>query len=494
MHRTGATIIAALTIAWSATAGAAEIARPLSLKEALAVALEKNPKLLVERYNPAINTAELRKAEALYATHLTLDASLQYARSANPLNGNGTSATQVGVNPGIYRLLSSGGTLGFLFDNAYTSSDTSAPGVYWGSDLTVTLSQPLLKNFGRESTESSVGVALYARDGSLEHYQVTLFDLVAQVRTEYFKLFSLREDVSARTTSLELARKILSETQSRVKAGVLPAMEILNAEYGVATRERERIASERLLHDQEDLLRLLLSLPDKGEIIPTDPLPVTPLPVDTDRAVDLARTVRPEFAQLRSSIRSLELQQRVAESRTQPDLNLTAAAALTGAGTAYNRNLERLGSSSYPRWSVGVQFDYPLGNQSAEQDAVKSRLRVEQEKAQLKLLEETVRNEVSSTVRGVEVGFKQLDVADRGVSYAQERLKAFTKKYEVGLATTKDLLDVENDLASARSARILAQTNYAAAVTQYWRATGEILQRSGITLTADNAASPPQVK
>jgi outer membrane protein TolC len=88
--------------------------------------------------------------------------------------------------------------------------------------------------------------------------------------------------------------------------------------------------------------------------------------------------------------------------------------------------------------------------------------------------------DTKAAIRGVATGYKQIEVTERGRSYAEERLKAFIRKNEVGLATTKDVLDVENDLASARNNFISAIVVYNNALTQLWQVTGELLEREGI--------------
>ena len=168
-------------------------------------------------------------------------------------------------------------------------------------------------------------------------------------------------------------------------------------------------------------------------------------------------------------------------------MNLVSSVALTGIDKDYDRNNERLGSFDYPAWSVGLQFDYPLGNQAAESDYVKSRLKVEQAKVQLENLKSSIENEVKIAIRGVTSSYKQLDVADRGRLFADERVKAYMKKSEVGLATTKDLLDVENDLVAARTNQIKAEALYAISLNQYWKSTGELLEREGILIDSSRS-------
>jgi outer membrane protein TolC len=146
-----------------------------------------------------------------------------------------------------------------------------------------------------------------------------------------------------------------------------------------------------------------------------------------------------------------------------------------------------MASFDYPAWSVGLNFSYPLGNDAAENDYRRSRLKTEQTALQIRSLEEGAANEVQAAIRGVTTGYKQIEVADRGRSFAEERLRAFIRKNEVGLATTKDVLDVENDLATAKSNQISAVVGYNNAITRLWQVTGELLEREGIQIIENDA-------
>ena len=136
-----------------------------------------------------------------------------------------------------------------------------------------------------------------------------------------------------------------------------------------------------------------------------------------------------------------------------------------------------------------MTFTYPLGNTSAQNDYVRSRLKTDQLRTQIRGQEEIIVNEVRSAIRAVQAGYKQIDVTSRGSAYAEEVLKAYIKKNEVGLATTKDVFDVQNNLVAAKGAQILAKAGYDAALTQFWKSTGEILEREGITVDGSQADS-----
>ena len=488
--KTVAILLAAAFFDCSGIASAQQDPLNLSLKDAIKRAVEKNLDVKVELYNPAMAEADIRRNLGIYDTLLNLQADYTHSTTlpaSTVFSGTDVNRQQTTqFNAGASQLIQTGGSVGLAFNNTWNSSNASRVGTipnYYQSDLTLSFSQPLLKNFGREATELGINVARFTKEGSLDRFKTRLSDTVAQVRNEYFKLYSLREDLEVKKTSLALAQKILSDTKGQVNAGVLPAMEILNAEFGTATREKDIIDAERALKDEMDLIRHLLQLNSGNEIIPADLPTREEYPVVEEEALARALAERPELLSQRANVKTSDLQMRVTRNRTRPDLSLNASAALTGLDEHYNRDIEKIGSGDYPVWGIGLQFSYPLGNRAAENDYIRSKLALEQARTQLQSLESSIANEVRSAIRAIQSSYKQLEVTDRGRAFAEERLNAFIKKNKVGLATTKDVLDVENDLVAAKNNQIKALADYNNAITQFWRSTAEILDKEGIKIT-----------
>lgn len=467
----------------------------LTLKDAIRMAVERNLEVRAELYNPAMGEADIRLNRGIYDPLLTLSADYQESTTQPAsifLSGARISRQKnLSANAGISQLVPTGGTIGLFFDNLWNrnNSDISRGFLdeYWQTDLAISYSQPLLKNFGKEATELGIAVAVNSKTASLDQFRSRLIDVVTRTRTAYFLLYSLRENLEAKKTALTLANKILDDTRGRVKAGVLPAMETLNAEFGVSTREKERIDAEKLLQDQMDAMRVLLQTGGTSELVPVDQPAREDYPVDEAAAIRRALAERPDLKAQKLNIQTLDLQTRVAHNRTLPDLTFSASAALTGLGRDYSRDLDNVSSGDYPVWGLGLHFTYPLGNREAQNDFIKSRLKTEQARIQLKNLEDNVRTEVSTAIRGIRANFLQLEVADRGLAYAEERMRAYIKKNEVGLATTKEVVDVQNDLVAAQANRIRAQAEYNIALAQFWKVTGETLEHEGITFSGKEA-------
>lgn len=473
------------------TAYASDAPLSLTLNDAIRMAAEKNLDVRAELYNPAQYEADINRNRAIYDPLLTLQT--RYADSTiATVSSGGVESQTLDLNSSISQLFWTGGTAAITFNNGYnngnvySNSNIVTPSKSWQTGLGASISQPLLKNVGREATEIAINVSRSSKFASLERFNSLLLSTVAQVRTEYYKLYSLREERGVRKVSLELARKILSDTKARVNAGVLPAMEVLNAEFGAVTREKELIDAERAVIDQVDVLRLLLQMDVGGDLQTVDLPSRDYFSAIESEAIQKALN-RPDIREQKRNLELYELQTRNYHQKIRPDLTLTASAQLTGLDNAYHRNMDKVLTFGYPVWMVGLEFKYPLGNGAAENDYRRSRLKTEQTSLQLRSLEESSIKEVKAAIRGIAVGYKQIEVADRGTKFAEERLRAFIRKNEVGLATTKDVLDVERDLAVSKSDQIKAVVEYANALTAFWQVTGELLEREGVRVVEGDA-------
>jgi outer membrane protein len=457
----------------------------LTLNDAIRLAFQRNLDVKVELYNPAMGEADIRRSQGIYDPLVSAGVSYERTNSPNTITFTPFVIDQFIANAGITQLLPTGGTVGAQTNSSWVSNSTS----YASSDLRLTISQPLLRNFGRYNTELNIAVAKANKEGSLDRFRAKLSDTVAQVRSDYFKLYNLREDLAVKRTSLALANRILEETKGRVKAGVLPAMEILSAEFGSAQREKAVIDAERAVRDQADVLRQSLQLDPSREIVIVDQPYKESYPVVEEEALAQALLSRPELAAQRMIIKANDLQRRAARNKTLPDLTVNATVGSAGIASTYVRSLGKTVAVEDPVWGIGLQFSYPIGNRTAENEYIRSKLTLEQSQTLLQSQESSVVTEVKAAIRLLASSYKQIEVTTRGRAYAEERLRAFRKKNEVGLATTKDVFDVENDLVTAEGNQIQAVVDYNNAITQLWRVTGSILERQHISVT-DSAADP----
>jgi len=471
-----------------ATAGA-DSAPPVTLRQAERLALEQNLSLKAQGYDLLAGVAAERKGYGIYDPLF----SLTLARGKNQERLNQLSTVSQSntdyrtYDAGVSQQVFTGGKLGLDFTNQRTSYDF-APGVLYNpnyaSELKLSLTQPLLKNFGRTVTEQGILFAVKDRQRSLEDLRNQAFTVLAGVRDAYYEVLRSRDELAYRQTSLELAQRVLKENRARVNAGVMAPIDILEAEVGVKQRERDLLDAQRQQQDALDNLALLLNSQEPfraGDEL----LDVPELATDLDAGFRAALTGRPDIQQRLRDIERLQIEQEVAGNQRLPGLDLSAAYSHKGLGRSYSDDWEDVSSDRFPNWQIGVTLSYPLGNRAADNEVLRNRVRLKSLQARLAQLHEEVRNEIRTAIRALDVNRKKIEVSARGRELAEEKLRTLLKRKEVGLATTRDVLQGEDDLALARTSEISSRADYNKAVTEYLRVTGQLLEHEGVYFTGN---------
>jgi outer membrane protein TolC len=453
-----------------------------SLSDALRLALERNLDLKAQQYDTRAGDAEVKKAYGLYDPTLGVD----YAEgdSRQRLNLQFFSAESKEryrrFNLGVAQKLPTGADLNLEFIN-FRSDQDPPPGINpaYESDLTFSLVQPLLKGFGSTVTEQGILFAVKGREIAIEDLRETAFLTLADTRDAYFEVMRLRDTLRYREASVSLAASLLKENQARVRAGVLPRVDELEAEFGLKQRESDLLDAEREYRDGLDGIALLLNI--KGEIaLSEDPVGIPELHADLPEGYRQALVKRPDVQRRLRDIERLELQSRIARNAMLPALDLGASYGHKGLGREYSDNLDDLSTDRFRNWEVGLTLSYPLGNREARNEFRRSEFERKGRQAQLGQLHNQVRTEVQAAIRLLSVSRKQIDVTTSGLAFAEEKLRTLLKRKQVGLATTRQVLEGEEDYALAQTDQAGALSDYNKAVTTYYRVTGRLLEEEHV--------------
>ncbi len=470
--------------------------RVVTLRQAERIALEQNLNLKAQTFDLLAGEAAVRREYGLYDPRLGL--SLVLAENKERLNSlfanDAIRTEQFQYDASLTQRVPTGGTAALDFLNQRmdtTLGPTPDINPNYDSMLRLSLVQPLLKNFGKPVTEQAIRFAVKDRERSVQALRDQAFAVIGGVRDAYFEVLRSRDELAYRETSVEVARRVLKENRARVDVGVMAPIEILEAEVGLQSRERDLLDAQRLYHDALDNLALLLNLREELAVA-DEPLTAPPLATDPEGGYRTALVGRPDVQGRLREIERLQIEQDVAKNARLPALDLSAAYAHKGLGGDYGDDLGDIGDGSFPNWEIGLNLTYPLGNRAARNEVLRNRVRLKGLQARLNQLHEEVRTEIRVTIRLLEVSAKKIEVTSRGRELAEEKLRTLLKRKEVGLATTRDVLEGEEDLAQARTDQIAALAEYNQAVTQYLRVTGQLLDREGIVLAGafDPMADP----
>lgn len=480
---------AVLLAAWIAVASGGMEARateiPIALDSAVRMAVGNNLELRARTLDPALSETGIRRARGIYDP--TISALVDHRGTDAALSPGSTFTERqrfFDADISADLLLSSGATASAGFTNLWSRNNLDTPlSRFARPQLSVSLSQPILKGFGKEVTEKEITVAGYGKEASFLTWRSDAIATVAAVRDAYFTLAKARENLETRKASLAAARELHSGNRARVRSGVLAEVELLDSDFGVSGREEDLLAAEKEVRDASDALSVLIQFGTGSELVPVGPIPVEPVAVSEDQAIEAAMESHPGLQSARVDLRAREFEARIARNGLLPALSVTGAAGVEGLDREYGSALDELSSADSPFWSVGFAFSYPIGNRAAEADLAASRLRERQTEIRVRSLEESIRLDVRGAFRALETSRLRIDVARKGVDLGEARLSSFAKRARVGLATTKDVLDAESDLTASRERLAAARADYQTSLTRLWRATGELLARHGLAVS-----------
>jgi outer membrane protein len=459
----------------------------LSLRDSIAFALKNNLDIQVEGFNPRINDQALIGQQAVFDPSAFLEATRaeNQAPSASTFFSGGKNVSYIwDYNTGVRQKILTGGTYELRFNNEYFS--TPVAGRTFSSRFGLTLTQPLLRNFGFEANETNIRIATNNQSISKEQLRLRVSTVVTQVQSAYFDLIFAIQNLEVARQSLKLAQDLVTLNKARVRAGVAAPVEVTQAEAQEAARVQDVINGEKAVQDAGDTLKVVMNLPISGswgqEIRPTDTPTSASAPIDLDQSIQKALENRYEYKSAKLDIANKDLSVRLTRNQLLPDLSLTASAFSNGAGTTYGGNISEMGSSHFLSYSVGAILTVPLGNRAAQSSYIQSKLTLDQAKTSLKNLELQIVQQVRAAVRTVETNARRIDANRAARVLAEEQLRVEQRRLEAGVSTTFNVLQFQRDLSAAQANEIQSITDYNKSLVALDNTLGTVLEKNGIQM------------
>ncbi len=461
---------------------------PLSLRDSIALALKNNLDIAVEGFNPPQREQDLTNAKSVFDPSAFLEltqADNRVPAGTQVIEGQRLASSFWDYNAGLRQMLPTGGTYEFRFNNEFNNL-RSQQFTGFISKLGITLTQPLLKNFGIEANETNIRIAANNQSISREQLRLKVSDIVTQVHNAYAELAFSVENLEVQRRSLRLARDLVALNQARVRAGVAAPVEVTQAEAQEAARVQDVILAEKAVRDAEDTLKVILNLPASGgwgqEIQLTYTLTFEPKSVNLDESIQKALENRYEYKSAKLDIDNKGLSTRLTRNQLLPDLAFTGSVFTNGFGNTYGGDISEMGSSHFISYSVGVILTVPLGNRGPRSTYIKAKLTEDQAKTSLKNLELQIIQQVREGVRRIEANAKRVDANRAARALAEEQLRVEQRRLEAGVTTTFNVLSFQRDLAAAQANEIRAIADYFESLANLEKVQGTVLETNRIEM------------
>ncbi|MEW6439506.1 MAG: TolC family protein [bacterium] len=514
-----------------------EEALPLTLKEAVRLAVLGNYDMRAEGYTPRIAELEITRSQGVFDTVLNSSYLHDYVSELTSSQLQGTEADvsnllkvrTITSEVGLEKMVETGAKLGLRLDVVRFGSNSTflTLNPSYSSHLSFSVAQPLLKNAGLGFQRAPIRMAENRYWISEEQWKGFAADIVAQVIQAYWDLVFALQTRGVRQSSLDLARQLLRENERRVHLGTLAPVELLQSQTGVALRQEELLDADAVLHGAQDRLKGLLQWDEAPvrssvTIAPVDVPPDVPVEerIDLQGAVDVALKSRPEYRSARKDLENKNLQIKVAQNQLLPSLDLTGVLGLNGLGgtsvestdffalsqlTDVERLLVALGLLEVPRsespldgglersfrelfdtqtyqWTFGVRLQIPLENRAAKSEYLQSKMDAYKSLWSLRSVEEKISLEVKGAWRDLQTEREKVRTSDATQSFARQQFEAEQKKLALGLSTNYQLLKMEEDLRNAQVNHLRSMIEYWKARVRFEKAKGSLLESEGVRL------------
>ena len=485
----------------------------LSLDEAVKTTMERNVGIQVQRYTTEMGGESLRSQYGVFDWFGT--GALSHSSSETPPSSSleSSASRQTIWDFGVQQLIPTGGTyrLSFNNDRTATSGGFQIRNPTYHSNLGLSLNQPLLRNFGTDVTLRGVTIARNTLGIDRELFRSTLINTANDVEQAYLNLIYSRQYVDVVKESVFLARDQARITQIRIDVGASAPLDILQPRVQIATQEEALINAVAAVRSAEDALRALLHL-DPADwdrpIIPTDTVGYTPVDIDATQAVARALDLRPEIRELQLTTATRSVQYKYARNQTLPQVDLSLLYRTAGLGgqalsvdpftgqptnlpsTTYSNALRQVGLGTFPTWTIGFTLGVPITNIGARAEAKRAELDLAQSKTDEEQTRQNIVVQVRSTVRLIDTAAKDISATRAARDAAEKNLDAERKRYENGMTTNFQVLQIQQQLSDARVRELNALVGYNKAVTAYHAAVGDLLDVRNIKVEEEKVEEP----
>jgi outer membrane protein TolC len=486
-----------------------EVTRPIpterreavSLADAVVKALQNNLDISIGRQTRESRLADIVIEQAKFDPTVSLNG--QYNRQVTPLNrpvlgftgANLQEITKFDQNTSTVTAdITQNLPTGANYDLNYSPqrSFVGGPNTFlfnpaWTGGLALTVTQPLLKNFGMEVNRTFISIAQNNATVEQHVFLDRVLTVIASVEQTFWEVVFSNESLKVAQAALKAAEELLASNRAKAKAGVMSIVDVLQAEAAVASRVEQILVAEKSIRDQEDQLRRLLNPAEEElrqdlRLIPVDP-PTTVLEaISLQEAIDIAMERRPEILQAGKNVESSDLNVKFAKNQLLPTLSFQGTMGLSGLGADYGDATRRNFGGDFYNYGAGLVLSYPLGNRSAYSTYNKRQLESRNAQSSLQSVRQQVIVGVREAVRRVHTDFKRIETTKSARIMAEKQLQAEQERLKVGLSTTRFVLDFQRDLATAQGNELRAIVDYNKSLSNLARNKATTLERYDLKL------------
>ena len=351
----------------------------------------------------------------------------------------------------------------------------------------LSLTQPLLKNYGPHATLVRIRLAAMASDVAFQEFRRHLMLLIAQVESGYWDLYLAQEQERMIGESVALAGKILKDNRERSRAGLSSEVEVLQAEALLVLRQAKRDESRLKIFESAKHLTAFYSDPTIGAGVSLQAIDKPEIAKDFDLSTynnyQLAYAWNPDHRIRQHQVDQEEIKLKYAKNQRRPQLDLKGSYGLNGLGSSIGASFDEASSANHPSWSLGLELRIPLtGGIRERRELEAAKLNKERAVASLKDADSQIANGLDSGIHRVQTYLDNVESYRAVVTMHQKLLDSQLAQLEVGRIDTRSVLETEGKLVEAKVSVVEGLVFYRKALLELALIRGSLLQAHDVEI------------
>lgn len=506
--------------------------KPLSLREAVEMALQNNPDVQISQKNVRVAELDLESARGAFDTRLA--ASTAFERAKNPLTnsifstGDSTIKNRVLTNSArLEKPLTRFGTiLSGEFSNSFqtTNDPFNSFRRSFQPSLNFSVTQPIFK--GRKFDDSRRRIEIAKKNLNLtdQQFRQRTIEIIAEVQRNYWDLAFALKDLQVQQDAARDTKSQLETTQRKVEQGSTAPIETVSLENQIAQFESSVFRSLENVTRAQNALKNLIATDENANlwneaILPTDDINLEIPAVELKEAIETAFSNRLEIKQNDISRAINEINRRFYKEQTKPQIDLTLGYAMNGfAGTpnnfgfnfgdpnltarvnelsalaelpplpvptpagipanlngSFGKSLTNLFRQDFNAFQFGVTINLPLENRTAKAELGKNLVEAEKLDIEKRRISQNIAAEVRNAVRSLQTLELRLQAAQTSRNTAEQEYESERRKYNSGYENSSlfVLLEKQKNLTTAKASEVQIRLEINKAIAEFERAVGD---------------------
>lgn len=463
----------------------------LSLEEAILRALANSLDIRVVSFDPAIAREDMVRAAAAfdYTVFGAMDRIHTENKQANSFAGSINKQRNWSMGVRQHTTTGADWSLQWAMTRAWDNSDfLKLLNTHYEPTLVLQVTQPLLRNAWPGFNLAQLRIARINARLSDAAFRDKVEEVITQVISLYWTLIQARQGVQIQRRLLDRTQETYGDTLSRSRKDAASAA-ITQAQAAVKMREAALIgARKNILDVQQALARLLndaqISALSGYEVIPTTPMVSERLRIDPIDQMLMALKHNPQLEQARLGIAASEINVSVAKNQALPKLDLTASAGIQDLAVQADRANFDILHGDYASFSLGLAFEYPIGNRDRLANLRQRRLDRTKAIVTMQNTADQLAVTIAERVRQVHTSYEQMVYQHEAVKASEAQSSAL--EAVINKPLTPEFLQVklqaQGTLAGSEQAELQAKVDYNNALADLARVTGTVLELNRVEI------------